>query len=433
MRRREFLLAAGAMALSPFWKSKAAGSLGTLAWIESGALWIRELPDGQAIKVTSADGFDSPRFSPSGRWIVLRDKEEKEWLVKTDGQAGGALEKAQSLLSGEDLTLLRPKGAFAPDGQRYVFPRVLPDTRVLPDDAAPTPTGQLCLASLAEPGREPEVLVSDDRGEKRVYGWTRDGKSVIYWDGDEWGASPWADGMGLKSVNVERGIIQDLHVSALANEDMLDLAPASAGNKLAVSDGQGRETWAHKHVGVVDLDTGSSRYFLPDDVASMCPAWSPDGKRIACFAGPDADLAYLRAHAGETYTLVHPNGSKTTETVKLNDNFDIGGGEDAHVYLQQRKIWLLDPQGSKPPRQLTGDYRYRDEEPMWSADGGYILFGRMDYQGHASLWLMDASGAGAMQVCRLSVAEPLTGKEEEAWFGYYGYIDWGQYFDWRRS
>jgi Tol biopolymer transport system component len=214
---------------------------------------------------------------------------------------------------------------------------------------------------------------------------------------------------------------------------MLDLAPASAGNKLAVSDGDGRETWAHKHVAVADLDTGSTRHFLPDDVASMCPAWSPDGKRIACFAGPDADVAYLRAQAGETYTLVHPDGSQTTETVKLGDNFDIGGGEDAHVYLQQRKIWLLDPEGASAPRQLTSDYRYRDEEPMWSADGGYILFGRMDYQGHASLWLMDSSGAGAMQVCRLSVADPLTGKEEEAWFGYYGYIDWRNYFDWRRS
>jgi Tol biopolymer transport system component len=432
MRRREFVLAAGAMALSPFWKTKAQSSLGTLTWIESGSLWIRELPDGQAVKVTSAEGFDSPRFSPSGRWIVLRDKDGNEWLVKRDGQAGGALENPRSLLSGEDLALLRPKEAFAPDGHRYVFSRVLPDTRVLPDDEAPRPTGQLCLASLAEPDRELEVLVSDDQGEKQVFGWTRDGKSVIYWDADEWGVSTWCDGVALKSVDVERGIIQDLHVSVLADEDMLDLAPASAGNKLAVSDGEHRETWAGKHVAIVDLDTGGSRYFLPDDVASMCPAWSPDGKRIACFAAPDADIAYLRAHAGETYKLVNPDGTETTETVKPGDNFDIGGGEEAHVYLQQRKIWLLDPEGSNPPRQLTSDYRYRDEEPMWSADSSYILFGRMDYQGHASLWLMDANGAGAMQACRLSVADPSTGQDEDTWFGYYGYTDWRKYFDWRR-
>jgi Tol biopolymer transport system component len=422
------LIAAGAMAVSPFSKSKAQGSLGTLTWIESGSLWIRELPDGQAVKVTSAEGFDSPRFSPSARWIVV-SKQDKEWLIRRDGYAGGPVSDARSLLSGEDLALLRPEGVFAPDGQRYVFSRVHSDSDA--DDAPKF--GQLCLASLTEPNREPEVLVSDDRGEKRVYAWTRDGKSVIYWDGDEWGASPWADGMGLKSVSVESRIPQELHVSALADDDMLDLAPSSAGNKLAVSDGDGRETWAHKHVAVVNLDTGAVRHFLPDDVASMCPAWSPDGKRIACLAAPDADIAYRRAHAGETYKLVRPDGSETTETLKPGDNLSVGGGEDAHVYLQQRKIWLLDPEGANPPRQLTSDYRYRDEEPMWSADSSYILFGRMDYQGHASLWLMDASGAGAMQVCHLSVADPLTGKEEEAWFGYYGYIDWRKYFDWRRS
>jgi Tol biopolymer transport system component len=432
MRRREFILAAGAMALSPFSKSRAQGSLGTLVWIESGSLWIRELPDGPVTRLTSAAGLSSPRFSPSGQWIVYQDKDDKKRIVRKDGQAGAALEDARARLSGSDLALLRPDGVFAPDGQRYVFSRVLPDTRVLPDDAAPTPTGQLCLASLSEPDREPEVLVSDDQGEKQVYAWTRDGKSVIYWDGDEWSASAWSDGFGLKSVSIESRIPQDLHVSALADEDMLDIAPSSAGNKLAVTDPAGRETWTSKHVAVVDLDTGTVRHFLPDDVASMCPAWSPDGKHIACFAGPDAVIGYNRARAGETYTVVNPDGTEKTETVKPDDYIGLLG-DDAHPYLQQRKIWLLDPEGSRAPRQLTSDYRYRDEEPTWSANGGYILFGRMDYEGHASLWLMDSSGVGAMQVCRLSVADPLTDKEDDGdWFGYYGYIDWRKYFDWRR-
>jgi hypothetical protein len=53
----------------------------------------------------------------------------------------------------------------------------------------------------------------------------------------------------------------------------------------------------------------------------------------------------------------------------------------------------------------------------------------MDYDGHASLWLMESSGARARQVCQLNVHSdsPI----EEGWFGYYGYIDWRTAFDWR--
>jgi Tol biopolymer transport system component len=211
---------------------------------------------------------------------------------------------------------------------------------------------------------------------------------------------------------------------------MLDLAPASAGNKLAVTDGEGRETWANKRVSIVDLDTGVSRRPMPDDIASVCPAWSPDGSRIACSAGPDANIASNRANAGLTYRAIRPNGSVETKTITPNSNLNIGGGEEAHVYLQQRKIWLLDATGPDAPKRFTNDPRYRDEEPLWSADGSHILFGRMDYDGHTSLWLMDANGGGATQVCRLQIADDFG--NQDSWFGYYGYTDWRKGFDWRR-
>ena len=107
-----------------------------------------------------------------------------------------------------------------------------------------------------------------------------------------------------------------------------------------------------------------------------------------------------------------------------------GGGEAAHVFLQQRKIWLLDSIGTGQPRQLTSDPRCRDEEPLWSADGGHILFGRMDYDGRASLWLMESSGGTPVEVCRLQISDALG--SENSWFGFYGYTDWRDAFDWRR-
>ena len=423
MRRRAFLMAAGAAALSP-WNTRAQASLGTLAWVEDvagGSLWVRDLPDGPPLKIAAAGGLYSPRFSPSGQWIAFQDQADKQWIVARDGQAVGAEQ-----LPPEDRSLLHSKGVFALDGQRNVFSRVVPgksgdDSRV----------GQLCVASLAAPADpEPQVLVTNEQGEMQPYAWTRDGKSIIYWSADEFSASTWSDGVPLKIVNVQTGMVRDLGVSALADEDMLDLAPSSAGNKLAVTDGDGRETWAGKRVAIIDLDTGAVRHFFPKDVASMCPSWSPDGSRIVCSAGPDADIAYNKANAGRTYTVVRPDGSKAIETITPDSNIGIGGGEEAHVYLQQRKIWLLDVTGGNPPKQLTSDARHRDEEPMWSRDGSHILFARMDYDGYQSLWLMEASGANAVEVCRVQVSDDFG--NPDSWFGYYGYINWRKGFDWRR-
>ena len=90
MRRRSILLAAGVAAVSQAWKGAAQTSLGTLTWVEAGSLWIRELPDGRAVKIVSADGLHSPRFiivgplaciSQSPRQIVGGTKRRGIWRV----------------------------------------------------------------------------------------------------------------------------------------------------------------------------------------------------------------------------------------------------------------------------------------------------------------------------------------------------------------
>jgi hypothetical protein len=67
---------------------------------------------------------------------------------------------------------------------------------------------------------------------------------------------------------------------------------------------------------------------------------------------------------------------------------------------------------------------------MWSTGGGHILFGRMDYEGRASLWLMESNGNGATQMCKLQILNSMGGTD--GWFGYYGYTHWRDAFDWRR-
>jgi Tol biopolymer transport system component len=182
---------------------------------------------------------------------------------------------------------------------------------------------------------------------------------------------------------------------------------------------------------IVDSDTGASRDLTTADTAALWPAWSPDGRIVACFAAPDADAAYKKAMAGVNIRVMRPDGSVTTQLVTPATNISaVGGGEEAHAYLQQRKIWFLDPTGVNPPRQITSDPKYRDEAPLWSADGSHLLFGRMDYDGHASLWLMDSNGANLKQICPLKIHDDLLDKD--SWFGFYGYTDWRSAFDWRR-
>jgi hypothetical protein len=64
------------------------------------------------------------------------------------------------------------------------------------------------------------------------------------------------------------------------------------------------------------------------------------------------------------------------------------------------------------------------------ADGSHILFARMDYAGHPSLWLMESSSSNARQVCQLNLYSDCT--INEGWFGFHGYIDWRSVFDWRQ-
>jgi Tol biopolymer transport system component len=291
--------------------------------------------------------------------------------------------------------------------------------------------GQLCVASLAAPKRKPEVVVSNEDGEVQCGGWTRDGASIIYWRAGEFSASLWADGVPLYSVGAEGGIERSLGVETLANADSVNLAPQAAGNLLAVTKGFGRETWEEQRIGVVNLDDGSYRGLTGEDTAALCPAWSPDGHRIAYMAGPDGEATYAKSMKGVNIRVMRPDGTIETKQVAPEMHLGPGGGEEAHLFLQQRKIWLVEPSGTAQPRQLTGDPRYRDEEPLWSADGGHILFGRMKYDGHASLWMMESRGADLDQVSKLQIFAPFG--DDNDWFGDYGYIDWRDAFHWRTA
>jgi len=77
----------------------------------------------------------------------------------------------------------------------------------------------------------------------------------------------------------------------------------------------------------------------------------------------------------------------------MPDRADVGGNELARQELMQRRIWMSNVSGKLQPQQLTNDVAYRDEHPMWSADGSQILFARIDSKGRVSLWIMALDGS----------------------------------------
>jgi hypothetical protein len=417
MNRREFLFASGVLSLRPLLRTGSAETaLGRLVSVEAGGLWVRRLPGGKPKQLISGSHIHLPRFSPSGEWIAYRDGETLSviradgsmhtqlsagtgtWLPVDDVLAvctnkGLALFTAGRWGAAKLIEVVRGFPAFSPAGTQLVYPDSVEKGKGPGGESMRE--GRICRMILTHGGRggrEPDVLASKYLTGFLPYAWTRDGNSVIYWEDPDFSASFIADGLKLFRIGALGGSPRDLGVTVLVRNDMLALSPF--GNELVVTAGFGRDTWSDKRIAVIDLESAAVRYLTDKTTSAICPLWSPNGKRIAYAAAPNA--------------------------------VGIGGGDQAKACLQKRRLWIADASGINRPKQITNDDHYRDEEPMWSRDGTHILFCRMDRSDVRTLWLMGRDGENPIQV-----SGPFS--VDKDWFGYYGYIDWRQTFDWFRD
>jgi dipeptidyl aminopeptidase/acylaminoacyl peptidase len=188
------------------------------------------------------------------------------------------------------------------------------------------------------------------------------------------------------------GKSRSLGVTTLLDSDFVQLSPVR--NELAVTAGGERNEWRNKRAAVVDLDSFAIRHLTSEGQVALRPSWSPDGSWIAYSAGPapapeeEADLEC---------------GCEEASIKRLNE------------LLSERRIWVSDRTGVQPPRQLTSDSRYHNEEPLWSADGQNILFTRSDSaytdihtlsSDQKTVWLMDHDGTNPVQVAGPLYIEP---------------------------
>ncbi len=406
---------------------------GRLAYIQDGSLWIRPLPDGEPQLLVGESGLplSEPRWSPSGEWLAFR-RDTAVWLIRATGEDARAVDEGAVVNTfawspvEDRLAYVAGSGvlrlAVLTPGESEPLSLLSPDPAGYPGRFAWSPGGEaiayewrqgmeaqgLRLIPATMPAaQEPEELYDSgfpQRGEALLAGWTGDGRYVLFWQADVPSASLLADGVPFYALPAGGGeplllpgsalIVEEVggDGAVLYHDDFLWSSPS--WGLLALTVGAGRETWTNKRVVVVDLD-GHVGAVTAGDLAAVSPAISPGG--IAYAAAPDAGLQ--------------------------------GGGDAGEAAVFRRRIWLVPADGS-PARQLTGDEGYRDERPLWSADGSHVLFARMDQGERVSLWLLSAAGGSPQQLA--DGLGPWPGAES-GWPENYGHLDWDALFDWWRG
>ena len=406
--------------------------LGKLAYVHEGDIWVKGLPDGEPQRLTADGRNAAPRWSPSGEWLMfhkgdweLFHRGDEIWVMRADGTDAHRIPAAspddchwspvadqlayvsgqsalriigpdeladtgtrgkgqvlmQSAIEEEPLTAVRHV-AWSPDGQKLTY------TLLSARPGGPPDRVSLGYVDLESGPRELYAPPSPPQDGLIVSSWTPSGRSILFWRDILFSASAMADGLPLTCLPLDGSDPMEVADFTLLHPDYWSYPPT--GQRVALTVGAGRETWTNKRIALVNLETGGIDYLTSDTVTAFSPAFSPDGTQIAYVAAPDVGHAW--------------------------------GGDEAKASAAQRRIWTMSADGSGQ-RPLTGDPAFRDERPLWSADGFHILFARMHETGHASLWLIDV-GSGALR----RVVDQLTPTPE--WFGNYGYIDWGEYFDW---
>lgn len=431
-------------------------NLGRLAYRQGGDIWVKELPSGSPKRLTT-DGLNSePRWSPSGEWLALRKERrvtvEREvpcevsrlraqsctetatvlqrqvWVLSADGNSEHPLSQGESIdafawspvddriaymtvagglrvinADGTDLvTLVLPTIgvttgklgdlAWNPDGTSIAY-----EWRVLAQDQTLTYQG---LWRVSMDGKERIELYASGapkKGEAILASWSSLGKRLFFLQNDT-PASALTDGAPLYAINISSAK-DNVPARVSVDEAVLDYldfivpaprsAIAEARDAVAAVIGANRSTWKNKRIEV------NGRVVSPKNMAAITPAWSPTGSQVAFVAMPERS--------------------------------ELTGSEATRQELMQRRIWVVNVWGEPQPVRLTDSAAFRDERPLWSADGTHLLFARMDARGRASLWLATGDGASAR-----TVVDELTPTPPDP-LGFYGHIEWETWYDWWRG
>lgn len=389
-----------------------------VAYVHAGDIYVDAL-DGTPQRLTTDANSGSPKWSPSGDWLLVSSGGAK-FVMRSNGSARRPVGDVSWDRNSDVLVSFDPRGRVvienADSSNHRKIPIAGPSTPVAepgPGSAVLSPDGQWIAYQQSGllPGATPPFAYDgiwkmrvDGSDAHELYntgspstdglvllGWSSDGRKLIFQRDVAHSASIGADGLPIEVIDANGGTPQRVTGATLTS---LGFEQQPGGSPIVGTDGGGRETWRDKRVALFDPAQAVVTPLTDQTTSSISPSWSPDGKQIAYVSAPDAG--------------------------------DAGGGDAARDAMAKRRIWIMNADGPDK-RRLTDDAAYRDERPRWSADGSQIVFSRIDVNDRASLWMVPSAGGTPRQI-----ADDLSPNPEGGgpfWFGYYGKINWDALFD----
>jgi hypothetical protein len=380
--------------------------LGKVAYIQGGDIWIVDLDVIKTIRLTQ-DGYNShPVWSSDGTKIAFLKKGQL-WIIdlntnQTDQVSEISDEWFIWSVSGNDVIYFsRSKGLMSWNLVSKTDTTIIPiSTGSSINNITWDKRGETIVFNkgLVESGRYLVSLekINIQQNDTGTISSTNNmielpipaeespgGEWVAYWQWNTEITFPEKVGLPICIVSTSGGNAYCIASKAVPSTEFVDwsfddkLVLFTIENKLAIVD----SSIPSEQI-LIDLPNQSPIY----------PSWSSDAKNIA-FSAMSAS-------------------PKNTSDVKNQNESCIN-----------RRIWSIEVDTIKL-QQLTDDDDFCDELPLWSADGKYILFARLN-KDSASLWLMHSDGDLLNQV-----VQELTPMPEP--FGEYGYIDWPAWYDWWR-